>query len=123
MWTIFLQKEFNAQKRTYNVTSVFRNASKFFFLRQTGKLNLSLQLLKTTEDKEVIITPKLLNELLEPNHVLHECCQLTFRQPLPDKQVFLMTHLSIRAANYAALEKDNPNQKFTSTLKTYARVV
>ena len=54
------------------------------------------------------------------NEALDRCCQLALRQPLPAKQLVLMTDASFQAAGYAVLIEDDPNQQYTSTRKIYA---
>ena len=81
------------------------------------------QLLKTTDTKTKIpITPDITKEFREINEALDRCCQLALRQPLPGKQLVLMTVASFQAAGYAVLKADDPNQKYTSTRKTYAPI-
>ena len=63
-----------------------------------------------------------MKEFREINEALDRCCQLALRQPLPGKQLVLMTDASFRAAGYAVLIEDDPNQKYTSTRKTYAPI-
>ena len=63
-----------------------------------------------------------MKEFREVNDALDRCCQLALRQPLPGKQLVLMTDASFQAAGYAGLIEDDPNQKFTSTRKTYAPI-
>ena len=60
-----------------------------------------------------------INEALE---TLDRCCQLGLRQPLPGKQLVVMTDASSQAAGYAVLIEDDPNQNYTSTRKTYAPI-
>ena len=63
-----------------------------------------------------------MKEFREINEALERCCQLALRQPLPGKQLVLMTDASFQAAGYAVLIEDDPNQKYTSTRKTYAPI-
>ena len=56
-----------------------------------------------------------MKEFREINEALDRCCQLALRQPLPGKQLVLMTDASFQAAGYAVLIEDDPNQKYTST--------
>ena len=56
------------------------------------------------------------------NDVLEKGRQLALTHPLPDKQLILMTDANFRAAGYAVLTEDDPNQKITSTRKTNASV-
>ena len=81
------------------------------------------QILKTTDAKAKIpISPDILKEFREINEALDRCCQLPVRQPLPGKQLVLMTDASLQAASYAVSIEDDPNQKYTSTRKTYAPI-
>ena len=63
-----------------------------------------------------------MKEFREINEALDRCCQLALRLPLPCKQLVLMTDASFQAAGYAVLTEDDPNQKYTSTRKTYAPI-
>ena len=87
------------------------------------RLTAFFQLLKTTDAKaKVPTTPDITKKFREINEALDRCCQLALRQPLPGKQLVLMTHASFQAAGYAVLIEDDPNQKYTSTRKTYAPI-
>ena len=46
--------------------------------------------------------------------------QLALKQPIPGKQLVLMTDASFRSAGYALMIEDNPDQKIQSKRKTYA---
>ena len=63
-----------------------------------------------------------MKEFKEINEALDRCCQLALSQPLPGKQLVLMTDANFQAAGYAVLIEDDPNQKYTSTRKTYAPI-
>ena len=63
-----------------------------------------------------------MKEFRELNEALDRCCQLALRQPLPGKQLVLMTNASFQAADYAVLIENDPNQKYTSTRKAYAPI-
>ena len=63
-----------------------------------------------------------MKEFREINEALNRCCQLALRQPLPGKQLVLMTDASFQAAGYAVLIEDDYNQKYTSTRKTCAPI-
>ena len=81
------------------------------------------QLLKATGAKgKTPITLDIMKELGEINEALDRCCQLALSQPLPGKQLVLMTDASFQAAGYAVLIEDDPNRKYTPTRKTYARI-
>ena len=88
------------------------------------RLTSYFQLLKTTDTKAKIpITPtNIMNGLTERNKGLNRCCQLVLRQPLPGKQLVLMTDASFQAAGYALLIEGDPSQKYTSIRKTYAPI-
>ena len=91
--------------------------------RLAKRLTPSFQLLKTTDTRAKIpITPDTMREFKDINDSLDRCCQLALRQPLPGKQLVLMTDASCQAAGYAVLLEDDPNQKYTSTSKTYAPI-
>ena len=91
--------------------------------RLAERLTSFFQLLKTIDAKTKIpITPDIMKEFREINEALDRCCQLALRQPLPGKQLVLMTDASLQAAGYAVLIEDDPNQKYTSTRKTYAPI-
>ena len=81
------------------------------------------QLLKAWDAKAKIpFTPDIRKEIRKENEALERCCQLALRQPLPAKQLVLMTDASFQAAGYAVLIEDDPNQNYTSTRKTYAPI-
>ena len=47
---------------------------------------------------------------------------LALKQPLTNKQIALMTDASFSAAGFAVLIEDDPLEKYTSTMKTFAPV-
>ena len=61
-------------------------------------------------------------KVLEINKALDRCCELALKQPLPNKQIALMTDASFSAAGYAVLIEDDPLEKYTSTRKAFAPV-
>ena len=92
--------------------------------RLAKRLTPFFQLLKTTDTKTKIpITPDIIKEFGEINEAVDRCFQLALRQPLPGKELVLMTDASFQAAGYAVLIEENPNQKYTSTRKIYAPIV
>ena len=94
-----------------------------YISRLAERLTPFFQLLKTTDAKTKIpITPDIMKEFREINEALDRCCQLALRQPLPGKQLVLMTDANLQAAGYAVLIEHDPNQKYTSTRKTYAPI-
>ena len=68
------------------------------------------------------MTSELIEQFNEINRDLDRCSQLALRQPLPNRQLVLMTDASFTAAGYAILTEDDPNQKFTSVKKSYAPI-
>ena len=108
-----------AIQRYIGILNYYRN----YIPRLAERFTPFFQLLKTTDAKTKIqITLDIMKEFREINEALDRCCQLALRQPLPDKQLVLMTNASFQAAGYAVLIEDDPNQKYTSTRKTYALI-
>ena len=68
------------------------------------------------------MTTELVEQFNEINRDLDRCSQLALKQPLPNKQLVLMTDASFTAAGYAILTKDHPNQKYISVKKSYAPI-
>ena len=92
----------------------FLNYYRNYIPRLAERLTPFFQLLKTTDTKTKIpITPDIMKEFREKNKALHRCCQLALRQPLPGKQLVLMTDAIFQAARNAVLIEDDPNQKYT----------
>ena len=91
--------------------------------RLAERLTPFFQLLKTTDAKAKIpFTPVIMKKFTEINEALDQFCQLALRQQLPGKQLVLMADASFQAAGNAVFIEDNPNQKYTSTRKTYAPI-
>ena len=67
------------------------------------------------------ITSELKETFDSVNKALSDACQLALKQPIPGKQLVLMTDASFRSAGYARMIKDNPDRKIQSK-KTYAPV-
>ena len=106
-------------QRNFGFLNYYRN----YIPRLAERLTLFFQHLKTTDSKTKIpITPDIMKDFREINEALDRCCQLALRQPLPGKQLVLMTDASFQATGYAVLIEDDPNQKYTSTRKTYAPI-
>ena len=120
----FLEKvKFPRSKKALQRYIGFPNYYRNYIPRLAERLTPFFQLLKTTDAKTKIhITPDTMKEFREINEALDRCCQLALRQPLPGKQLVLMTDASFQAARYAVLIEDDPNQKYTSTRKTYAPI-
>ena len=56
------------------------------------------------------------------NKALSDACELALKQPIPGKQLVLMTDASFRSAGYSLMIENNPDQKLQSKRKTYAPV-
>ena len=98
----------------------FLNYYRNYIPRLSEKLVPFFQLLK--KDEKVLVTSELIEQFNEINRDLDRCSQLAVRQPLPNRQLVLMTDASFTAAGYAILTEDDPNQKFTSVKKSYAPI-
>ena len=83
------------------------------------KLNPLYKLFKT--EVPINITSEL-KEPFDSVKALSDACELALRQPIPGKQLVLMTVASFRSAGYALMIEDNPDQKKQSNRKTYAPV-
>ena len=70
-------------------------------------INLTLEL------KETFASAKL---------VPSDVSELALKQPIPEKQLVVMTDASFRSAGYALMIEDNPDQKIQSKRKTHAPV-
>ena len=68
------------------------------------------------------ITSELKETFDSVKKVLSDNCQLALKQPIPGKQLVLMTDACFRSAGYALMIEDNPDQKIQSKRKTYAPV-
>ena len=88
--------------------------------RMAEKLNPFYKLLKM--EVPINITSELKETFDSVNKALSNACELALKQPIPGKQLVLMTDASFRSAGYALMIEDNPNQKMQSKRKTYAPV-
>ena len=122
--TKFLQiVKFPRSKKALQRYIGFLNYYQNYIPTLAERLTPFFQLLKTTDAKTKIpLTPDIMKEFREINEALDRCCQLALRQPLPGKQLVLVTDASFQAAGYTVLIEDDPNQKYTSTRKTYAPI-
>ena len=84
------------------------------------KLNSFYKLLKT--EKPINITLELKETFDSVNKALNHAVELALKQPIPGKQLVLMTDASCRSAGYALMIEDSPDQKIQSKRKTYAPV-
>ena len=84
------------------------------------KLHPFYKLLKT--DTPINITQDLEDTFELVNKALDDACELALKQPLPGKQLVLMTDASFRSAGYALMIEDDPQQKINSKRKTFAPI-
>ena len=84
------------------------------------KVNPFYKLLKA--EVPINITSELKETFDSVNTALSDACQLALKQPIPRKQLVLMSDASFRSAGYALMIEDKPNQKIQSKRKTYAPV-
>ena len=84
------------------------------------KLNPFYNLHKT--EVPINITSELKETFDSVKKDLSDACELALKQPIPEKQLVLMTDASFRSAGHALMIEDNPDQKIQSKRKTYAPV-
>ena len=84
------------------------------------KLNPFFKLLKA--EVLINITSELKETIDSVNKTLSDACELALKQPIPGKQLILLTDASFRSAGYALMIEDNPDQKIQSKRKTFAPV-
>ena len=98
----------------------FVNYYKNYIPRMSEKPNPFYNILKA----EVPIN--ILSELKEifdsVNKALSDACELALKQPIPGKQLVLMTDASFTSAGYALMIEDNPDQRIQSKRRPYAPV-
>ena len=105
-----------ALQRYLGYLKYYRN----YIPRLSEKLFPFFQLLE--KDEKVLGTTELVEQFNEINKDVDRCSQLALKQPLPNKQMVLMTDASFTAAGYVILTEDKPNQKYTSVKKSYAPI-
>ena len=117
----FLDKlRFPKSKKALQRYLGFVNYYKNYIPIMAEKLNPFYILLKTevpnnttSESKETIDSV---------NKALIDACELALKQPIPGKQLVLMTDASFRGAGYALMIEDSPDLKIQSKRKTYSPV-
>ena len=118
---IFLDKlRFPKSKKALQSYLGFVNYYRIYIPRMSEKLNPFYNLLKT--EVPINITSALKETFDSVNKALSDACELALKQPIPGKQLILMTDGSFRSAGYALMIEDNPDQKIQSKRKTYAPV-
>ena len=98
----------------------FVNYYKNYIPRMAEKLDAFYKLLKT--EVPINITSELKETFHSVNKALSDACELALKQPIPGKQLVLMTDASFRSAGYALMVEDNPDQKIQSKRRTYVPV-
>ena len=73
-------------------------------------------------DENIVALKELVQQFEKIIRTLDKCCNLALQQPIPNKQIALMTHASFSAAGYAILIEYDPSQKCTSIRKSFAPV-
>ena len=111
-----LPKSKKALQRYLGFLNYYRN----YIPRLSENLTPLFKLLKNYA--KVMETPDLLEQFTEINKALDRCCELALKQPLPNKQIALMTDASFSAAGYAVLIEDDPMEKYIPTRKAFAPV-
>ena len=113
----FLEKtKFPKSKKTLQRYLGFLNYYRNYVPRLSERLAPFYKMLKS--DEKVLVSKELVQQLEEINRALDKCCDLALQQPIPNKQIALMTDASFGAAGYAILIGDDPNQKYTSLRKS-----
>ena len=117
----FLEKtKFPKSKKALQRYLGFLNYYRNYVPRLSERLAPFYKMLKS--DEKVLVSKELVQQFEEINRALDKSCDLALQQPIPNKQIALMTDASFGAAGYAVLIEDDPNQKFTSLRKSYAPV-
>ena len=98
----------------------FENYHRNYIPRLVERLNPFYKLLKT--EVPINITSELKETFDSVNKALSDACQLALKQPIPGKQLVLLTDASFRSAGNALMIEDNSDQKLHSKRKTYVPV-
>ena len=107
-------------KKTLQRSLGFVNYYRNFIPRMAKKFNPFYKLLKT--EVPISITSELKETFDSVKKALSDACELALKQPIPVKQLVLITDASFRSAGYARMIEDSPDQKIQSKRKTYAPV-
>ena len=117
----FLNKlRFPKSKKALQRYLCFVNYYRSYIPRMAEKLNPFQKLLKA--EVPINITSEIKETFDSVNKALSDACQLALKQPIPGKQLVLMTDASFRSAGYALMIEDSPDQKIQSKRKMYAPV-
>ena len=109
-------KSKKALQRYLGFVIYYRN----YITRMAEKLNPFYKLLKA--EVPINITSELKEAFDAINKALSDACELALKQPIPGKQLVLMTDASFRSAGYALVIEDIPDKKIQSKRWTYAPV-
>ena len=109
-------KSKKALQRFLAAVNYYRN----YIPRMAEKLNPLYKLLNA--EVSINDTSELKETFNSVNKALSDACQLALKQPIPGKQLVLMTDASFRSAGYALMIEDDPDQKIRSKRKSYAPV-
>ena len=109
-------KSKKALQRYLGFAKCYRN----YISRLAEKLNPFYKLLRT--GVPINITSELKETFDAVNRALSDACELALKQPIPGKQLVLMTDASFRSAGFALMIEDNPHQNIQSKRETYAPV-
>ena len=117
----FLNKlRFPKSKKVLQRYLGFVNYHRNYIPRMAEKLNPLYKLLKA--EAAINITSELKETFDSVKKAQSDACHLAFRQPVPGKQLVLMTDASFRSLGYALMIEDKPDQKIQSKRKTTSRV-
>ena len=117
----FLNKlRFPKSKKALERYLGFVNYYRTFIPRMAEKPNPFYKLLET--EVPINFTSDLREAFDSVSKALSDACEVALKQPIPGKQLVLMTDASFRSAAYALMIEDNPDQKIQSKRKTYAPV-
>ena len=106
----FLDKlRFPKSKKALQRYLRFVNYYRIYIPRMAEKLDPFYKLLET--EVPINITSELNETFDSLNKALSDACELALKQPIPGKQLVLMTDASFRSAGYALMIEDNPDQK------------
>ena len=111
---------FLKSKKAFQRYLGFVNYYRNYIPRMAEKLNPFYKLFKT--EVPINITSELKETFDSVNKALSDACETAPKQPIPGKQLVLMTDASFRSAGYALMIEDNPGRKIQSKRKTYAPV-
>ena len=118
-WKIqnFLDKlRFRKSKKALQRYLGFVNYYRNYIPRMAEKLHPFYKLLKT--EVPIHITSELKETFHSVNKAPSNACELALKQPIPGKQLVLMTDASFRSAGYALMIEENPNHPSQSGRRT-----